>query len=65
MVFKYDVVHNKPHHNILLFPFSLFPQNYYKSIKNDVYRKRIKKRKKRKKGKTLIEIIQNRFLLYT
>ena len=64
MVIKYAMVYNQPHHNILLFPFSLFPQNNYKSIKNDVYRKRIKKGKKRKKGKTLIEkYIQSVFII--
>ena len=51
MVFKYNVVYNQPHHNILLFPISLFPQNNYKSIKNGVYRNRIKKGKKGKKEK--------------
>ena len=49
MITKYDVAHNQPHHNnspILRFSFS--PQKNSKYIKNDDYRKPLKKRRIRR-----------------
>ena len=49
MITKYDVAHNQPHHNNSpILRFSVSPQKNRKYIKNDDYRKPLKKRRIRR-----------------
>ena len=49
MVSKYDMVHNRPHHNFCLFCYSVILLKNWEYTKKDDYRKPLKKQNKQNK----------------